>query len=360
MLKTAPAVFAVERTYRIMVQVTAPALFWVRIGDREYYDESNGILRSLEPLHTVAVPMDVLDNEGKYTVCLRPIKERKPYFTQTHPIREYTYAFRPLPDDRIRLYHISDAHNRVEAPIAAAKTFGDIDALILNGDILNHAGDPSKFDNVYELCGTLTNGQIPVVFSRGNHDMRGNHAEAFAKYAPNANGHTYYTFRLGSLWGVILDCAEDKPDDHEEYGHTVVCHHFRLAQTAFLRSVIARASEEYAADGIKTRLVICHNPFVKVLEPPFNIEQDVYTEWSRLLHDHIRPHAMISGHLHQCFVQSDAVEGDLPFPCPLVVGSKPDEDHFTGCGITIEHDGIHVCFTNDQGERSEDGYIPTN
>lgn len=43
MLKITPAVFTVEHNYHIMVQVAKPALFWVTVGENEYYDEFNGI-----------------------------------------------------------------------------------------------------------------------------------------------------------------------------------------------------------------------------------------------------------------------------------------------------------------------------
>ena len=209
MLKTAPAVFAVEDTYQILVSVTAPSLFWVEIGEESYYDASNGIMRSLSDLHRVTVPMSVLDAAEAYTVCVRPLIERKPYFTETEEVQTYTYPFYPVPQEKARAFHISDAHNRIEEPIRAAHTFGDIDFLIFNGDVLDHSGDPTKFDNIYILCDRLLGGSKPAVFSRGNHDLRGNYAEKFAEYTPNSNGNTYYTFRLGGIWGLLLDCGED-------------------------------------------------------------------------------------------------------------------------------------------------------
>ena len=62
--------------------------------------------------------------------------------------KQLIYPFRPVTGETTRMYHISDAHNRIEEPVAAAKTFGQIDLLILNGDILQHSGDPAKFINV--------------------------------------------------------------------------------------------------------------------------------------------------------------------------------------------------------------------
>ena len=89
MLKTTPAVFAVGNEYQIMVEVERESLFWVQVGSETYYDASNGIMNSLSNLHRVKLPMRVLDEAKCYTVCIKPIIERKPYFTETEDIKEY-------------------------------------------------------------------------------------------------------------------------------------------------------------------------------------------------------------------------------------------------------------------------------
>ena len=71
MLKTSPAVFAVGNTYQIMVEVQQESLMSVKIADKVYYDESNGIMNSLSPLHSVSVPMEALDNAKAYTICTK-------------------------------------------------------------------------------------------------------------------------------------------------------------------------------------------------------------------------------------------------------------------------------------------------
>ena len=130
-LKTAPVVFAVENEYQIMVYTTVPSLFWVKVGEEAYYDESNGIMRSMTEVHRVIVPMEILDEARSYTVCVRPIIERKPYFTETEPVKEYSYPFYPVKGDRLRAYHIADAHNMIEEPVSCAERFrkeiGEID-----------------------------------------------------------------------------------------------------------------------------------------------------------------------------------------------------------------------------------------
>lgn len=100
---------------------------------------------------------------------------------------------------------LADAHGTFESPVGVAKTFaeryGGIDLLILNGDILEHSGDAGKFILYYQIAEALTGGEIPVVISRGNHDLRGKYAEKLADYMPNENGNSFYTFRIGNLWG---------------------------------------------------------------------------------------------------------------------------------------------------------------
>ena len=356
-LKTAPTVFAIGDTYQIMVPVTCDVLMWVRVGNEEYYDHSNGIIRSAVTMHRMSVPMKELDREKKYTVCWRKIIERKPYRTQTEEMCEIEYNFRPVSGNDIRAYHISDAHNMVEAPAAAAKAYeekcGRIDFLIMNGDLPDHSGKIENFDAIYQMASLVTKGEIPVIFSRGNHDMRGIYAENLAEYTPTDRGNSYFTFRLGNIWGIVLDCGEDKVDEHEEYGYTVCCKQFRREQTRFIEKVISNAQNEYLADGIEYRLVIAHNPFTFKLQPPFDIEQDTYAYWAKLLKDNVKPDLMIGGHLHRLFVSQPGSEHDhLGQPCPLVVGSTPDfgKKQHTGCGIRFTSEGMEAVFIDSTGE----------
>lgn len=350
MIKTAPAVFAVGTNYQIMVEVQSESLMSVIIGDKTYFDESNGIMNSLSPLHRVIVPMEALDNAKEYTVCIRPIIKRKPYFTETKESVKYHFKFNPVPTKKIRAYHISDAHNQIELPVKAAKTFGELDLLILNGDVIDHSGNPEKFANIYEICSLLTGGSIPVIFSRGNHDMRGSFAEKFADYTPNQYGNTYYTFRLGSIWGILLDCGEDKPDDNSAYGYTVACHAFRERQTDYIRAVIRNAQNEYKQQGVKTKLIIAHNPFSQQLPSPFDIEADIYREWALLLKEHIKPDLMICGHTHKYGINYAGGENDhLGQPCTVVIASEPLQDRFIGCGFIIDDNQIEIVFTDSLG-----------
>ncbi len=347
----APAIFAVDKNYQIMLACKKPCLFFVKVADKCYYDESNGIMRSGNDIHRAEIPMEALDKAGEYTVCIRPVIKRKPYFTKTAPLIERTYKFYPVPENDVRAYHISDAHNLIKEPVKAAEAFGNIDFLILNGDVIDHSGDPSKFINIYKICSVLLKGEKPCVFSRGNHDLRGNFAEKFADYTPNYLGNTYYSFRLGSIWGILLDCGEDKPDNHPEYGFTVACHGFRERQTEFIKRIIENKADEYGEAGVRYRLVISHNPFTHQHEPPFDIEQDIFSEWTTLLRESIRPDAMICGHLHTLEVHypDESRWNSNGSVCPVVIGGNLEKNissYFAGCGYIFSDNKIKVVFTD--------------
>ena len=349
MLETAPAVFAVGNRYQILIPTKKRCLVWLKVGDKTYYDACNGVMNSISRLHRVEVPMQALDAAKCYTVYWKPILQRRPYFTGTGETKQKTFAFRSVPETGARSYHISDAHNRIKEPIRSARAFGKIDFLILNGDLLDYTSHPRKFGNIYKLCHELTHGQIPVVFARGNHDMRGKFAEKFPQFTPNNEGRTYYTFRLGPIWGIVLDCGEDKADDCAEYGNTVACHPFRVEQTEFLRQVAEKG--EYSPPEIKTRLIISHIPFTQKDNPPFDIEQEIYAQWTARLRK-IKPHLLICGHTHHAELRYPGHEGDsYGQPCPVVIASGFDEHrNWTGCGFAFDEEHIEMVFTDSQGK----------
>ena len=357
--KTKPAVFAVGETYQIMVPVKEACLMWVQVGGQCYYDEWQGILRSDTAVHRMILPMKVLDEAGEYILCARKIVARKPYFTETSAAETESFRFFPIREDqeKINIYHIADAHSFVEPVVKAAAWFsGHPDLLVMNGDIPNHSGMTEYFDNIYRIAERVTGVEVPVIFARGNHDCRGTYAERMGEYIPLDGQNTYYTFRLGPIWGLVLDCGEDKMDDHEEYGHTVCFHSFRRKETEFLRRVGETCLNE-REDGVRYRLVVVHNPFTRVLEPPFDIERNIYQEWAKILQEQIRPDMMLCGHLHETAVYEAGGEMDhLGQPCSVVIGAKPlclkqkerneEEKEYIGTACILEHGEIQICFTD--------------
>ena len=360
---TTPIVYAVDREYQIMVPVKEETLMWVEVDGKCFYDDVNGILRSNTTTHKMTVPMSLLDAAGEYKICYRIVNARRPYNSSVSEVYEFTSEFRAVTSENPRFFQIADAHNQVDEPVAAAKAFGEIDFLILNGDIPNDAGDVKNFLTIHKIASEITNGEIPVVFSRGNHDMRGIYGEKLSEHTPTDQGNSFFTFRLGSIWGIVLDCGEDKPDNHAEYGSTVCCEEFRKRQIDFLNRVITNAKNEYEAEGVQYKMVVVHDPFTEY-QPNQVTETDLatYTEWARLLREFIKPDVMISGHVHQAYITNVGDSLDhLGQPCPVVVGSAPGtkislaprgvwvQDIYVGTGFELNNRDILVDFVGHNG-----------
>ena len=358
---TYPTVFAVGDKYNIFVPFSESVIMWVKVGGQVYFDDCNGILRSNTKMHKVELPMGVLDEVKEYTVCYKKTVDRRPYRPIFEDERSITVRFRPVRSSgAINIYHVADAHNLVDEPVRAGRYFGDeLDLLILNGDIPNHSGDISNFNAICEIAAGITGGTCPVVFARGNHDTRGICAEDMPNFIPTQNGRTYYSFRVGSLWGLVLDCGEDKSDDHVEYGGTICFHCFRECETEYIRDIVANADREYNGEGVEHRIVISHIPFSHIQPAPFDIEQDIYREWTRIMHDEIKPELLLYGHLHQIAIHAQGSEFDSYSlqPCPAIVGSKPtlpwthpeEKCEFIGCAITLDGNQKTIVFNDDQG-----------
>ena len=297
--------------------------------------------------HRISVPKFILDKTKKYTICYRKIIERKPYFTETEDEVQITFDFKPVNSGTSIGYHLSDTHTLIEQPVNTVTFFeeksGKIDFLILNGDIADYSDKPQNFDITYSIIEKITHGNIPVIFSRENHDTRGKIAENFADHTPCDNGNSYYTFRIGDIWGILLDCGEDKLDCHAEYGYTICCHYFRRKQLKFIEEVIKNADDEYNAPGVKHKIVVSHIPFTYIQEP----EPEVYTMWVKALNENIKPDAMFSGHTHK----QQLIEPDKNTNFPVVEGCVPKfkEKTFLGCGFIFDEDGITAVF-NDEKE----------
>ncbi len=348
-LKHTPAVFAIENEYQIIFKLKKPALVKIKVGDKYYADHSNGVLKSSCPVHKISVPMSELDKYKKYTLCIITLKERLAYFSKCHGEEYVSFDFTPVPEDNIKICHLADVHGKFKAAEQVFKKVNEkTDLLVLNGDVIDHSGNVKNFDVIYKLCELVTHGNIPVVFSRGNHDLRGIYAEKLEEYIPTRNGKTYYTFRLGSLWAVVLDTGEDKADFHEEYGNTVCCEIFREDEEKFLNEVVN--SKEYLKDGITHRIVIVHSPFTYCQEPPFDIERPRYRRWVKLIADNINPEFYLCGHVHisGVFEKGSEYDNENIQSCPVILGSemdkKADKVKFGLAFITLTKDDFKVDF----------------
>lgn len=344
----APCVFLVGDDYQIMFNTRVKGMGEVLVGDTVYRDEAFGLMRWADTIHRVTVPQRALDAARRYTLRFAPLEERIPYFTTMPAWVERTFDFRPVDTaGDIRLYHLADVHSRPDQPCDAARYWGAEanDLLVFNGDIADRNDCMENLLTLYRVNDRVNGGHKPILFVRGNHDTRGQLAHRIADYIGTTEGATYFSFRTGALWGVALDCGEDKLDGHIEYGGTVDFAAYRRRETAFLER-LAR-EKPFEAPGIRHRIAVCHIPFTLRQPDPFDIENELYAHWTALLNE-MGIELLLCGHLHRAFVVRPGDDQDRRGQrFPMVVGAALDkEKNFTGCAITLGKAMNEVRFTD--------------
>lgn len=366
-----PVVCTVGSDYIICVPVKKKVLMKIEVGGEFFYCHSNGIRKSDTKVQRIVVPSEKLNKAKKYTIIYEVINCRLPYSCDKQSPVSVEYSFRPIEkEEDIKIYHLSDVHGFEKAAVKAGSFFGDeLDLLILNGDIASSSDTANDIMLSYRIAYDITKGEIPCVISRGNHDLRGKYAEKLEEFMPVDNGKSYYTVKIGPIWIIILDCGEDKLDDHVEYSGTVACHQFRESESRFVDKIIENSANEYAAENVKYRFVLCHVPFCYDNieeckgERPFNIEKEIFTDWCTKIRENIKPDFSLFGHLHIVDVfENDSKYDNKGLGGNIIIGGKPvhnkgEARNMIGTALNVEKDTVRVRFTDSAKTVYEDKII---
>ena len=362
-----PGVFLVEQDYEIILICRRDAMASVVVDGLTFTDNVNGVMRTDTEVHKIKVPMALLDKARRYRVHLAPLADHCNYYPKPEPTEAYEYDFTPVPTEgEVKAYVLADTHGNTVTPAETALAQEPMDLLILLGDIGDSAATREQVTTLHYLTAAVTGGRFPAVYIRGNHDTRGYMAEHLMDYIPTRNGATYYTFRAGPVWGVVLDCGEDKPDTNVEYGlpesgGVADFKPFRHAQTAYLKSLVANAENTYAAKGITRKVALCHINFTRT-DRPFNDKNpEIYEAWIASLNE-IGIDLLICGHEHKVGIQPDSDYHGDPVPTFKTLLTAAHQDHpehlrgghkpgeYTGTALTFTKDDITIRFTNHLGE----------
>ena len=287
-----PVVYAVEDQYQIVFSTSDNAVSWVEIGGERYYDLYAGSMRSADRVHKVEVPQRVLDSARGYTVCAQQMLYRGPFGGYKGDTISQSYDFRGVDaSDGLQYYALSDVHEAVGA--AAAACGEDADFVVLIGDLISMVETEEDARLASELAHSITGGEIPVIYARGNHEIKGEQAENLYKYVGSRNqGFAYWVTLSDQVFGVVLDMGEDHEDDWWEYYGTARFDLYRQEQTRMLEQLLAAGDYE----SYPYRMAICHIPIVHVNKHGY-FAQTMET-WTKLLNE-LGADISISGHEHE-------------------------------------------------------------
>ena len=302
-----PVVYAVGNEYQIVFRTHSKGSAWITIDGIEYNETYAGYRKTEEKIHKIIVPTAALDSSGSYTVSTRTMILRGPYSALQSKTEDTTYHWRGLnAEDGLNYYVISDTHNTQKSPAAAASYFGDaLDFLICCGDTASWIDREEDLTQMLRLAATITQGQIPVVYARGNHETKGVRAHEYYKYVGADDENFYYTFRIKNVWGVVLDIGEDHRDKYAEYYGAAKFNAYRRAQTEFLDDILENAKYEYDANGVDYRIAVCHIPLtIKYTNDHAKAYKDA---WIKRLNK-MKLTVLYGGHVHQLWYIDDEFE----------------------------------------------------
>lgn len=303
-ISTGAVVYAVEDEYQIVFSSRTDARAWVEINDVRYFDNYNGSNRSYTKIHKVSIPMDILNNAKKYEIHVQKITYRGPFGGYFGRDISESYNFTPVnTSDGLNYYSLADIHMAGKAASKAASYMEDKELLVLAGDIVSMMDTFEDANLVNKYAHDITNGSIPVIYARGNHEIKGKYAEEFHNFVGTKGDCFYYSFTLDNLYGVVLDIGEDHDDDYWEYYDTSFYQDYREDQINFLKEEAKKDLSKY-----DYRLAVCHIPVAFINNRRNHLDQKnrMTEELNKMNID-----MMISGHQHDLYIFEPGMEYQL-------------------------------------------------
>ncbi len=291
-----PVVYAVEDDYQIVFSTSDSAVGWVEIDGKCYYDLYAGSARSKDHVHKITLPQEILDAAGGYKICAQQMIYRGPFGGYKGKVLSESYSFRAVdPADGLNYASLSDVHEAVDAAARAARD-ESLDFAVLIGDIVSMVETEADAQMANRLAHAITGGQIPVIYARGNHEIKGEYAEDLYKYVGSHNQSFSYTVTLAdTVFAVVLDMGEDHEDDWWEYYGTAHFDLYRQEQLEMLEGILEK--QDY--QNYEYRMAICHIPVV--FQENSGKFEHFRKEWTAVLNA-LETDISLSGHKHQVWM----------------------------------------------------------
>ena len=293
------------------------------------WDTTSGTISTHDTVHKIIVPKEEL-RSNTYVVGSQFVAYKLGYTaikggsTESEPI-----SFRgEEKEDGIKLLVITDIHERMDNVNKSLEYFTEeYDMMVYLGDICSDFGNKSRFtDRVLSYASSITRGEYPVAYARGNHETRGEYASQLLQYFPTNTGELYYTFDFGGLSAIVLDPGEDKEDDHAEYSGLVDFSSYREKQFSWINSLKA---ENFTG---RYKIVFSHDP---------TLAEHFGKNWEETLKN-LGFSLIVGGHHHRCSLTKDAIS-------VFIAGGKNADFIWAASSITLENGEIKMKTVNVDG-----------
>ncbi|MCL2022829.1 MAG: metallophosphoesterase [Oscillospiraceae bacterium] len=189
-------------------------------SEKTAYSNDEGV-RRIGRIHAVLIPREELENNS-YTIHATRVPHVTAYQNRQalgKTIDGKTYHFkgeRNIAEPRV--ISVSDWHWRMKELENAVSSFEQPDLVFLMGDYADfYANDEEVIAYVLKGAAAVTKSEIPAIFVRGNHEVRGNFDMSDLWRKLGLPGY-YYQVERGEYMFTVLDCAESASYDWEHDG----------------------------------------------------------------------------------------------------------------------------------------------
>ena len=316
----------------VMYQSRGSVRSWVEIGTDSLHTQKYRQLRGgQEVVHDLEhrVRLDGLQpgQTYYYRVCAQEITKNQSYskaFGRSTATPFYRFT---LPADTTRHFTaiiLNDLHGvqAVINSVAACLDSIQPDLIFLNGDCLSEPADRNQAIRMVQgLVVPFHGEQRPLVFIRGNHEIRNAYSSGMTSLMEWPGGETYHAFSWGRTRFVVLDCGEDKPDSTWVYYGLNDFSGFRQDQVGFLQQE-TRSRAFRRADH---RFLLHHIPlwFDNEANDPGGASAPCRALWSELL-TRAGFDCAFNGHTHSHQFYAKGQHGN---PYPMYIGGGPSVGH---------------------------------
>ena len=307
-----------------------PSVGWVELAPDDdtnfyaterpkYYDARNGV-KNTSTIHTVKIKGLKPGTNYRYRVFVQEVLSHVGHkiiygnyaSTDVYSKKPLVFKTSDPADNSVSFAMVNDIHgkNDLLTNLVSKCDLKKTDFFLFNGDMVSVFNEENHiFDGFMDTATKLFASEIPMYYTRGNHETRGVFATEFQRYFSPKEENIYYTFRQGPICFVVLDKGEDKPDSDIEYAGITVYDEYRTEQAEWLRRVLD--SKEYKDAPFK--IIVAHIPPIGGWHGNLEVEQ----KFMPLLRD-AKPDVMLCGHLHR-FIHQDATDRT---PFPIIVNSN--------------------------------------
>lgn len=282
----------------VIWETTVPSYCWVEYGtDTTQLKRARMIVDGQvvcnDKLHKIRIDSLQPGKRYYYRVCSQEILlygAYKKVFGNTARSNFSEFTLPAADTESFTAIIFNDLHQHTNTFRALCKQIAGLeyDFVVFNGDCVD---DPVDHEQATTFISELTEGVhgdcIPVFFMRGNHEIRNAYSIGLREHFDYVGNKTYASFNWGDTRMVMLDCGEDKPDDHWVYYDLNDFTQLRNEQVGFLKKELS--SKEFKK--AKKRILLHHIPlygndgknlcadlWTKLLEKaPFNISLNAHT-----------------------------------------------------------------------------------